>query len=63
MEVPNAAFFRGGLALAALDFVERLAPFSEPRLLIREEGSLIDAPKRMTEIKDQVAKTALERLQ
>lgn len=38
MDRPAAAFFRGGLALAALDFVERLAPFSEPRLLLREES-------------------------
>jgi len=35
-DVPSAAFFRGGLALSALDFVERLAPFTEPRLLVRE---------------------------
>ncbi len=46
MEVPSASFFRGGLALAALDFVERLAPFSEPRLLIRERASLIAPPER-----------------
>lgn len=42
MERPAAAFFRGGLALAALDFVERLAPFSEPRLLLREENTAFD---------------------
>ena len=36
MDLPPAAFFRGGLALAALDFVERLAPFTEPQLLVRE---------------------------
>ncbi len=46
MEVPSASFFRGGgLALATLDFVERLAPFSEPpRLLMREEASMMDRP-------------------
>jgi len=37
MDVPSASFFRGGFALAALDFVERLAPFTEPQLLLREE--------------------------
>ncbi|OXS18893.1 hypothetical protein CGU36_28185, partial [Pseudomonas fluorescens] len=42
MEVPDASFFRGGLALAALDFVERLAPFSEPRLLVREQVPMMD---------------------
>lgn len=42
MDLPPAAFFRGGFALSALDFVERLAPFSEPRLLVREERPLFD---------------------
>ncbi len=61
MEIPNASFFRGGLALAALDFVERLAPFSEPRLLIREEISLMDPPVR--EVVEGAPKSALEMLQ
>lgn len=61
MEVPNASFFRGSLALAALDFVERLAPFSEPRLLIREQASLTAAPEKA---KPKAApKSALEMLQ
>ncbi len=41
MDLPPAAFFRGGFALAALDFVERLAPFSEPELLVREYDPLV----------------------
>lgn len=44
MEVRDASFFRGGFALEALDFVERLAPFSEPRLLLREEAPLMHPP-------------------
>ncbi len=36
MDVPDAQLFRGTPALAALDFVERLAPFTEPRLLLRD---------------------------
>lgn len=40
MDLPPAQFFRGGLALATLDFVERLAPFSQPTLLVREEAPL-----------------------
>jgi nitrous oxidase accessory protein len=70
MDVPPAAFFRGGLALAALDFVERLAPFSEPRLLLRETGSLTEKPlwsevDPATHAGDQPGrkKTALELLQ
>lgn len=41
MDLPPAAFFRGGFALAALDFVERLAPFTEPELLVREQGPVV----------------------
>jgi len=61
MEVPHASFFRGGFALAALDFVERLAPFTEPRLLMRESAPLIDPATRAEEI--QTPKSALEMLQ
>lgn len=42
MDLPYAGFFRGGLALEALDFVERLAPFSEPRLLLSEKAPLFN---------------------
>ena len=41
MDLPPAAFFRGGFALAALDFVERLAPFTEPELLVREARPVV----------------------
>ncbi|WP_319823514.1 nitrous oxide reductase family maturation protein NosD [Thalassovita sp.] len=41
MDLPAAAFFRGGVALSALDFIERLAPFSQPRLLVREEHPIV----------------------
>ena len=61
MEVPPAQFFRGGLALATLDFVERLAPFSEPKLLLREQASLMDKPVR--EAPKEKPKSALEMLQ
>ena len=66
MERPHASFFRGGLALAALDFVERLAPFSEPKLLVREQDSLMYRPDQVaadvTQPKDK-PKSALEMLQ
>lgn len=61
MEVPHASFFRGGFALAALDFVERLAPFSEPRLLMRENAPLMDPATRAEKI--QTPRSALEMLQ
>ncbi len=40
MDVPMAGFFRGSVSLAVLDFVERLAPFSEPLLLLRDRRPL-----------------------
>jgi nitrous oxidase accessory protein len=44
MENREANFFRGGFALEALDFIERLAPFSEPRLLLQEKAPLTRPP-------------------
>jgi nitrous oxidase accessory protein len=44
MENRAANFFRGGFALEALDFIERLAPFSEPKLLLQERGPLMQPP-------------------
>jgi len=38
MDVPKARFFKGSLMLEVLDFLERLAPFSEPGLLFRDES-------------------------
>jgi nitrous oxidase accessory protein len=40
----EANFFRGGFALEALDFIERLAPFSEPKLLLQEKNPLMQEP-------------------
>ncbi|MCB1957126.1 MAG: nitrous oxide reductase family maturation protein NosD [Rhodocyclaceae bacterium] len=66
MDLPPAAFFRGGFALAALDFVERLAPFTEPELLVREQDPVvhrIDHAAARTEAAPQAApKSALELL-
>ncbi len=35
-DVPYAQFFKGSPLLETLDFLERLAPFTEPRLLVRD---------------------------
>ena len=43
MDRPDAQLFRGTPALTALDFVERLAPFTEPRLLMRDEAPRLTA--------------------
>jgi len=36
VDVPPAAFFRGSPMMEALDFLSRLAPFSKPRLILRD---------------------------
>lgn len=36
MDVPSAALFKGSPGLSVLDFVERLAPFTEPLLLLKD---------------------------
>ncbi|NOR51614.1 MAG: nitrous oxide reductase family maturation protein NosD [Gammaproteobacteria bacterium] len=36
MDRPMARFFRGAPSLAVLDFIERLAPFSEPELILSD---------------------------
>ncbi|HMT13566.1 MAG TPA: hypothetical protein PKE19_02335, partial [Aestuariivirga sp.] len=59
MEVKDAAFFRASFALEALDFVERLAPFTEPRLLLREDKPLMHLPS----FAKAAPKSALELLQ
>ncbi|HID81689.1 MAG TPA: nitrous oxide reductase family maturation protein NosD [Chromatiales bacterium] len=40
-DVPYAQFFKGSPMLEALDFLERLAPFSDPLLLVRDKKPMI----------------------
>lgn len=40
MDVPMARFFKGSFFLEVLDFIERLASFSEPLLMLRDERPL-----------------------
>ncbi len=37
MDVPNAAFFKGSPTLSMLDFMERLAPFTKPLLMLQDD--------------------------
>lgn len=46
MDVKEARFFRGSPALETIDFIERLVPFSQPRLMMRDETPRM---KRVTE--------------
>ncbi len=48
MEIPQARFFKTSPALEMLDFLERLAPFSSPELMLRDEAPLFRKPERNT---------------
>jgi len=41
MDVPAARFFQGTPVMAVLDFLERLAPFSAPNMMVRDERPLM----------------------
>jgi nitrous oxidase accessory protein len=41
MDVPAARFFQGTPVMAVLDFLERLAPFSQPNMMVRDEQPLM----------------------
>ncbi len=43
MDVPSAQFFKGSPVLEVLDFLERLAPFSDPDMILRDEKPLMSA--------------------
>ncbi len=40
-DVPGAQFYKGSAMLELLDFLERLAPFSEPNLILRDKSPLM----------------------
>jgi len=43
MDVPPARFFKGSPVMEVLDFLERLAPFSEPDLMLRDRRPILTA--------------------
>jgi nitrous oxidase accessory protein len=48
MEVPYARFFRNAPMMETLDFLERLAPFSTPVMLLRDEQPVFNKPPEST---------------
>lgn len=46
MEEPVARFFKNAPLMEAIDFLERLAPFSTPELLVRDDAPLFVKPSR-----------------
>ncbi len=60
---PYAQFFKGSPMLEVLDFLERLAPFSEPKLLVRDSKPLLQIPGKLERQKEnKPAKTSLDLL-
>ena len=59
MDRPDARFFMGTPLLETLDFLEQLAPFSEPTLLLRDEQPLMTAALR-TPVSEREATQAVE---
>jgi nitrous oxidase accessory protein len=49
MEEPTAAFFRASPVLEVIDFLDRLAPFSTPTVVLRDAAPRFAAPSREAE--------------
>ncbi len=43
MDVPPAQFFKGSPMLEVIDFLERLAPFTEPNMMLRDDRPMVAA--------------------
>ena len=43
MDVPSARLFKGSPVLEVLDFLERLAPFTDPEMVLRDQSPLMTA--------------------
>ena len=49
MDVPEASFFRASPLLEVIDFLDRLAPFSDPTVILRDPAPRFDLPKEKVE--------------
>ena len=58
MDVPPARFFKGTPMLEVLDFLERLAPFTSPDLLLRDERPLMTAEFQLQDHQPAAATSA-----
>lgn len=43
MDVPSAQFFKGSPMLEVIDFLERLAPFTDPKMMLRDAKPIMSA--------------------
>ncbi|BAN34202.1 periplasmic copper-binding [Sulfuricella denitrificans skB26] len=46
MEVPHARFFKNAPLMEAIDFLERLAPFSDPELILHDDAPMFHLPRK-----------------
>lgn len=46
MEIPPARFFKNAPLMEAIDFLERLAPFSNPELILQDDAPMFHKPKQ-----------------
>ena len=53
-DVPGAQFFKGSAMLELIDFLERLAPFSEPDLILRDKSPIMDVNLDTITIKENI---------
>lgn len=63
LDRPYAQFFKGSPMLEVLDFLERLAPFSDPRLLVKDDRPAQHKFLEMASIKKEQGTDALSLLQ
>jgi nitrous oxidase accessory protein len=56
MDAPNLKFFFGSPVLEALDFLEKLAPFSDPELVMSDPSPQFALPKKTTNKNTQKTK-------
>lgn len=56
IDTPMAKFFRNSPALELLDFLERLAPFARPTLILRDPAPASSIDARAPEMQQKLAK-------
>ena len=61
-DTPYAQFFKGSPMLEVLDFLERLAPFSEPQLLVRDKAPSQHEIIKIVELQKETHKDSLQLL-
>lgn len=59
---PYAQFFKGSPMLEVLDFLERLAPFSQPDMLVRDAAPVLHEIEKLEIVQEESTKDSLDLL-